>query len=276
LKPLYPVAMSLGSRTDMGVHALCNSATVLLSHPEARQIYAPSHVTYQVNDYLRHKGHDINLIQTRIVPYAFCVRKSAIARSYMFRFAFLKPESPLNSLHGSISSHIPIHELNRSLAMRMPNIEKMREAARLFEGEHNFLSFMTHTTSTRKEMEFNPNKPNKIVYECFLEPAGAGHMSKVDPLAGHYEIWEFFIRANSFLYNQVRRMVGILISVGTGRLTLDDVRYMLDNPSREISKNEKYAIIVPPQGLYLVNVHYDEEDLRLKLDPENFEWDEKI
>lgn len=59
-------------------------------------------------------------------------------------------------------------------------------------------------------------------------------------------------RARSFLYHQVRLMVGLLKSVGTGDLTTEDVERIL---------NLKAVTAAPPMapacGLYLANVKYD-------------------
>jgi tRNA U38,U39,U40 pseudouridine synthase TruA len=50
-------------------------------------------------------------------------------------------------------------------------------------------------------------------------------------------------------------MVGALISVAAGRISVEDIRYMLENPS-EHSWNHR-IIVVPPHGLYLTDVEYD-------------------
>jgi tRNA U38,U39,U40 pseudouridine synthase TruA len=50
-------------------------------------------------------------------------------------------------------------------------------------------------------------------------------------------------------------MVGALISVAAGRISIEDIRYMLENPS-EHSWNKR-IVVVPPHGLYLTDVEYD-------------------
>jgi len=50
-------------------------------------------------------------------------------------------------------------------------------------------------------------------------------------------------------------MVGALISVAAGRISIEDIRYMLENPT-EHSWNKR-IIVVPPHGLYLTDVEYD-------------------
>lgn len=54
---------------------------------------------------------------------------------------------------------------------------------------------------------------------------------------------------------QVRRMVGALISVAAGHISIEDIQYMLENPSKHSWNNR--INVVPPYGLYLVGVEYD-------------------
>jgi tRNA pseudouridine38-40 synthase len=59
-------------------------------------------------------------------------------------------------------------------------------------------------------------------------------------------------RAPSFLYHQVRLMVGTLVAVGVGDMTPADVKALLDK------KDVKQApTMAPACGLYLTRVHYD-------------------
>jgi tRNA pseudouridine(38-40) synthase len=59
-------------------------------------------------------------------------------------------------------------------------------------------------------------------------------------------------RAPSFLYHQVRLMVGTLVAVGVGDMTPADVKALLDK------KDVKQApTMAPACGLYLARVHYD-------------------
>ncbi len=77
------------------------------------------------------------------------------------------------------------------------------------------------------------------IYETKLE---------LDELTGKLK---FRIAANRFLRGMVRRIVGCLLSVGKGKITLEEFELIL----RE-KKKFKLNISVPPQGLYLVEVRY--------------------
>jgi len=57
--------------------------------------------------------------------------------------------------------------------------------------------------------------------------------------------------AEGFLYKMMRSLVGLLVSVGEGKLTVADVRTIL------ASKQRTHRVLTaPPQGLFLVKVFY--------------------
>lgn len=64
----------------------------------------------------------------------------------------------------------------------------------------------------------------------------------------------FHIRADRFLRNMVRAVVGTLIEVGIGKLSLEDFRAVLESKNRSEAGTSAEA-----QGLYLVEVNYPKE-----------------
>ncbi len=64
----------------------------------------------------------------------------------------------------------------------------------------------------------------------------------------------FTIRANRFLRGMVRAIVGTLIELGLGKLSLEEFAFILDKKDREAAG---YA--VPPEGLYLTTVKYPDD-----------------
>ena len=63
--------------------------------------------------------------------------------------------------------------------------------------------------------------------------------------------WCFTISANRFLRNMVRAVVGTLIEVGRGRVSMDGFRSIIESGSRTNAGES-----VPACGLYLWNVEY--------------------
>lgn len=60
---------------------------------------------------------------------------------------------------------------------------------------------------------------------------------------------------------QIRRMVGALIALGLGKITEKDILVMLQVPSHH-NWDTRIQVILP-NGLHLVNVEYDAEELKL-------------
>ncbi len=61
------------------------------------------------------------------------------------------------------------------------------------------------------------------------------------------------ITANSFLQRMVRNIVGVLVQVGAGHMSLVEVKALLEK------KDRVYVPVAsaPATGLYLMDVHYD-------------------
>ncbi|MDE7399489.1 MAG: tRNA pseudouridine(38-40) synthase TruA [Oscillospiraceae bacterium] len=124
----------------------------------------------------------------------------------------------------------------QNLAYHYPyslNISKMNEAARLFIGEHDFGGFCRAVGKTTVKSTV------RTIYELNVSQKGG--------------ICEIRIRGNGFLYNMVRIVAGTLIYVSEGKRTFDDVRHALEAGEREFA-----GATLPPEGLYLNEVFYDE------------------
>ncbi|MEG2514194.1 MAG: tRNA pseudouridine(38-40) synthase TruA [Bacteroidaceae bacterium] len=70
---------------------------------------------------------------------------------------------------------------------------------------------------------------------------------------GEHE-WVFTIRADRFLRNMVRAIVGTLLDVGMGKLTIEDFRKVIEQHDRC-----KAGTSVPGHALFLVDVEYPKE-----------------
>lgn len=63
--------------------------------------------------------------------------------------------------------------------------------------------------------------------------------------------WYFEITADRFLRNMVRAVVGTLVDVGRGRLSLDEFKKVVDSHKRTEARES-----MPPQALFLENITY--------------------
>jgi tRNA pseudouridine38-40 synthase len=112
----------------------------------------------------------------------------------------------------------------------------MTQAAREFEGEHDFTSF---SASSGSEDDDREREVIRAIYssEIIREPDR-------DELA-------YIVRGRSFLRYMVRKIVGTLIEVGKGRLAPTDIAEIFEARDRSRSGST-----VPAEGLYLVSLEY--------------------
>ena len=196
-------------RTDKGVHAKCQYA-----HVDLDIDINPKKLKRALNSNL---PDDIHVIETFIVDDDFHARYSAKIKKYEY-YINMGEYNPIEKDY--------VFQYNYSL-----NVDKMKDAIKVFLGEHDFRAFVTDNkeklncvrTITKAEIEENDNKL-KITFE------GTG-----------------------FLRYQVRNMVGILIKVGENKISTEDVEKIL--LSKDRTKSGKTA---PANGLYLANVIYQD------------------
>lgn len=70
------------------------------------------------------------------------------------------------------------------------------------------------------------------------------------------QYFDIIFNAPSYVYRQIRRMVGSLIAVAENRITHRDLYEMLTIPSNSSFSNKIF--VVPSHGLYLVDIEFRE------------------
>jgi tRNA pseudouridine38-40 synthase len=116
------------------------------------------------------------------------------------------------------------------------DIERMKAAAALLVGEHDFAAFGTPPKAERSTV--------RTVYSAEWRPGDS-----LEPVE-----WKFEIVANAFLYHMVRRLVYVLAAIGQGRLEVSAFRQALEEPPQLPLQG-----LAPPQGLTLMEVLYPED-----------------
>ena len=111
------------------------------------------------------------------------------------------------------------------------NVEKMVEAAKYFEGEHDFKGFKASGTSSKSSV--------RTIYKASVTKEG--------------ERIYIELTGNGFLYNMVRIIAGTLVDVGLGKIKPEDIPQIIESKDR---KNAGKTL--PPHGLYLLSVNYEE------------------
>ncbi len=107
--------------------------------------------------------------------------------------------------------------------------KKMKEAAKLFEGEHDFKGFKASGTSSKSSI--------RTIYKAEV---------KTDGDRIYIEL-----TGNGFLYNMVRIISGTLLDVGIGKIDVKDIPEIIDSKDRK-----KAGKTLPARGLCLVKVEY--------------------
>lgn len=88
----------------------------------------------------------------------------------------------------------------------------------------------------------------------------------IQPFDYHKNIvyWNLTFNARSFVYRQIRRMVGALIGVAKGKITQRDIYEMLTIPSNHHFKCGSGINVAPAYGLYLAEIKFLENSLELR------------
>lgn len=92
-------------------------------------------------------------------------------------------------------------------------------------------------------------------FECFSKVHTQVNNFICDVMYANWELKDnklvFTIKANRFLRNMVRAIVGTLVDVGKGKITIDDVNKILASKNRCEAGHS-----VPAHGLFLTHIHY--------------------
>lgn len=161
---------------------------------------------------------DITIIESEEVDLNFHARFDATKKRY--KYIVYNGELP-RAIYRNFSYHVPYNI----------DIDKMIEASRYLIGTHDFATFMATNSDV--------NSTIRTIYNISIQK--------------NKELIEFSIEGNSFLRNMVRIIVGTLLYVGFGKINIDDVpKIILDK------RRESGGPTVPPQGLFLEKVYYNQ------------------
>lgn len=196
-------------RTDGGVHAKGMAANAVLETDKSCE---------EIRDYLnRYLPDDIAVLEVREASPRFHARYNAIGKTYCY-----------TCYDGEVK---PVFD--RKYYTRLeekPDVDRMRQAAELLKGEHDFRNFCVNPRMKKSTV--------RRVDRIEIEREG-GYL-------------RFTFHGTGFLQNMVRIMVGTLLEVGCGRMNASQVAEVLENPDRQ-----KAGPTAPAQGLCLMSVDYD-------------------
>lgn len=209
------VVTHAAGRTDSGVHALGQVVSFTLP------------TRWEPGDLLRAlralAPPDLWIARLGVAPAGFHARRHALRRRYRYVVGcdpaafspFRRPfEWPLGSpLDGG----------------------KLRSAARLILGEHDFRAFSAAGQQKRHY------RCTVTVSEWKARARGEGFI--------------FTVEADRFLHRMVRFLVGTMVDIGRGRRPLADIDRLLESPH-----NSETSPPAPPQGLFFIGARYPQLD----------------
>ncbi|WP_460218359.1 tRNA pseudouridine(38-40) synthase TruA [Psychroserpens sp. MEBiC05023] len=171
----------------------------------------PENLVFKLNSFL---PSDIAIHTIFRVNDGAHARFDALSRTYKYR----------------ISTQKNVFNTDQAYALQKPlNLDLMSNACEVLLQYNDFQCFSKTNTDVK-------------TYNCNLMLA-KWELNK-DELV-------FTIKADRFLRNMVRAIVGTLINIGLGKMSLEDLRAVIKSKNRS-----EAGFSVPAHGLYLINVEY--------------------
>jgi tRNA pseudouridine38-40 synthase len=168
---------------------------------------------YKLNSFL---NKDITVFSISKVHSEAHARFDAVSRTYQYNLNLRKdPFSKETSWH----------------FFKQPDLDKMNEASRILFEYTDFTSF----SKLHTEVKTN----NCKIYFAEWTQSGSEIV--------------FTVRADRFLRNMVRALVGTILEVGTGKIDLQQFRTII-----ELKDRGEAGLSVPAHGLFLTDIEYPE------------------
>lgn len=209
------ISVTGAGRTDAGVHArmmVAHFDTDAVFEPEGDELINGRQLAYKLNRLL---PYDIAVQKVERVADDLHARFSATSRTYHYYVHTEK--DPFRRAYSC--------ELHYQL-----DFDKMNEAARMLLTYEDFGAFCKSGADVKTTL-------------CHVTAAEWHQTSATN--------WYFEITANRFLRNMVRAVVGTLIYVGRGRLSLEEFRKVIEGKRRTEAGES-----MPGNALFLEDIKY--------------------
>lgn len=208
------VAVFGSGRTDAGVHAEGQVASV-----EIEREISPRKLRAAINGNI---GRDVRVLQAEVVDSEFHARYSALGKTYVYRVMNAPVMSPFWSRYA--------HHEARAL-----DLAKMKEAAELFPGRHDWTAF----SAAQSDVEDR------------VRTITTAHISERFDERSHSPLIEIEVSAEGFLRYMVRSIAGTLMAAGRGELDRSAIGEAIETGVRPL-----VAVTAPACGLTLLSVKY--------------------
>lgn len=206
------------SRTDKGVHALAQFCRLDIALD-----IDPLNIKKALNDIL---PKDIHIKNVKKCSSDFHPIYSCEKKTYKYLFTDKRENIPvfLNDL-----IHYTPYDLD---------LIKMQIAAKKVIGEHDFKNFQCVGTEVATTI--------RTIFKSEVK-----NLSDSDKLFGCSlkNIWVYQVEGNGFLKQMVRLLMGGILNVGRGKISLEEFQNILN-----LKVDERAGKVVGPEGLYLTEV----------------------
>jgi tRNA pseudouridine38-40 synthase len=160
---------------------------------------------------------DISVVKSERVPEDFKIRRAVMGKEYVY---LIWNHPYRNPFLADRAFYYP----------RKLNLEKMREAIPYFLGKHDFRAFMASGSDVIDTV--------RTITDLHIEADG--------------ENVRIYVSADGFLYNMVRIIVGTLLEVSEGKISVQRLSQAIEEGKRELAGRT-----APAEGLYLNRVFLD-------------------
>lgn len=186
-------------------------AKVMVAHFDTQQSFEIEELIYRLNAYLDESIAILSIVEVKADAHA---RFDATSRSY--EYWVVQQKNPFLAQ----ATYYITHPLD---------VNRMNEAAALMLEHKDFECF---------------SKSNTDVHTYLCDVTRAEWVFEGERLVFH-------VSANRFLRNMVRAIVGTLLEVGKGKMSIDEFKAVLDSKDRRNAGPS-----VPAKGLYLTTIQY--------------------
>ncbi|MCM1437687.1 MAG: tRNA pseudouridine(38-40) synthase TruA [Roseburia sp.] len=194
-------------RTDAGVHARAQLCQVDLN-----TVIEGDKLADALNARL---PDDISVLSSACVPDTVDIQEIGKGKTYRYYMYFCRRKKPL-------------FERYAAWIKGEPNLEKMREAAEILKGEHDFKAYCASGSQVKTTV--------RNLYEINVFEIPAPPDAQIVCIEAY---------GNGFLYNMVRTLAGTLLWYSQGKLTKEDLYSTLQGDRGKVGKT------MPAKGLVL-------------------------
>ncbi|MDG1728855.1 MAG: tRNA pseudouridine(38-40) synthase TruA [Algibacter sp.] len=189
-------------------------ASQLFAHFDTDSVFETPDLVFKMNSFL---PNDVAIAAIFEVKPEIHARFHALSRTYLYRV--------------SVSKNVFTCDDSFYVKQAL-DVDKMKAASKILLAYKDFQCFSKSKTDVK-------------TYHCDIMQAE--WMVNDDEL-------HFVIKANRFLRNMVRAIVGTLINIGLGKMDVEELHTIIKSKNRS-----EAGFSVPAQGLYLTNIEYPED-----------------